>query len=278
MISLLYIIGFLFAEANADKINVNCDLNTDNGIDIAVDIAVDIGVDIDVDIDSNEGSSISKEYYHENYNLINDSVFESLTNGTEFLSIKYSHDGINFSSKGLQMTIKKPFDNPSLVSTEYIMYGKVEAEIKGSHGSGLVSSFYLQSKDLDEIDIAEILGSDPYRYQTNFFIKGNTTTYDRGDFHNLPIHLSHDQFYKYGCEWTFEKIVWFLNDVPVRELIRGNKHGMPTSPMRVIFSLWAGEDTQNKDTIAWSGGLTDYSRGPFTMTVRNLRVENYIDE
>ena len=48
------------------------------------------------------------------------------------------------------------------------MYGKVEAEIKGAAGKGIISSFYLQSDDLDEIDVVEIFGSDPYEFQTNF--------------------------------------------------------------------------------------------------------------
>ena len=48
------------------------------------------------------------------------------------------------------------------------MYGKVEAEIKGAAGKGIISSFYLQSDDLDEIDVVEIFGSDPMNFKPIF--------------------------------------------------------------------------------------------------------------
>ncbi|KAI5958711.1 uncharacterized protein KGF55_005709 [Candida pseudojiufengensis] len=202
------------------------------------------------------------------------SIHETFSHGTEYFAVTSCRKGVRFGSNGLQLTIRKEFDNPALTSSFYILYGKVEAEIKGSFGPGIVSSFYLQSDDLDEIDIAEILGGDPFNYQTNYFIKGNVTTYDRARYHKLnksPL----NEFYTYGVEWTPKMITWYLNGEPVRQLNRLNKQGYPSSPMVVKLSLWSGETTQDQGTIAWSRGLTDYNNGPFMMHIKNLKVSDY---
>lgn len=209
-----------------------------------------------------------------NNEALGTSIFDSFSKGTNYFSITSSKKGIDFGEDGMELTIKNKFENPALTSSFYIMYGKVEAEIKGAFGSGIVSSLYLQSDDLDEIDIAEILGGDPFNYQTNYFIKGNVTTYDRERCHKLQISPL-KEYYKYGVKWTPSKIVWYLDDQPVRQLRRGNRQGFPTSPMAIKISLWAGEDTENEGTIAWSKGLTNYQDGPFTMNIKNLVVSDY---
>lgn len=200
-------------------------------------------------------------------------IFESFAEGTKYFTITSSTRGIRFGAEGLALTIQDEFDNPALVSSFYIMYGKVEAEIRGAAGKGIISSFYLQSDDLDEIDVVEIFGSDPYEFQTNFFIKGNTTTYDRGRYHEMhPSPLS--EFHKYGIEWSPDLITWYLDDKPVRMLGRRNKHGLPCSPMFLKFSLWSVEE-DDEGTIAWAGGAAKFSEGPFTMHIKNLKVQDY---
>lgn len=172
------------------------------------------------------------------------------------------------------LTIHKRLDNPTIESKFSILYGKVECSILASHGKGIISSFYLQSDDLDEIDIAEIFGENPFEYQTNFFIKGNTTTYDRGIYH--PITNPLVEFNKYGVEWTPNTISWLFNDHIVRKVDRKNKYGIPKSPMVVKLSLWAGGDYGNHEgTIAWAGGLSDYKNMPYTMRVKDFYVSDY---
>lgn len=183
---------------------------------------------------------------------------------------------IVYSKEGVTLSIARRYDNPELVSDGYIRFGKVEAEIRSLDGPGIISSFYLQSDDLDEIDVVEIIGSFPETYQTNYFVKGNTTTYDRGDTHTLPT-SPHDNYHKYGVEWTDKEIIWFLDNAPVRRLPRENSHGFPTSPMRVYFSVWAGGDSLNAPgTILWAGGPTDYRQMPYRMDIRSVLVENYL--
>ncbi|CAI5759733.1 unnamed protein product [Candida verbasci] len=203
------------------------------------------------------------------------SIFETFYHGTKYFSIASCRKGVNFSPNGLSLTIAKEYDNPVLVSSFYLMYGKVEAEIKGSNGQGIISSFYLQSDDLDEIDICEIFGSDQYEFQTNYFIKGNISDYERGRYHHLSNNPL-DEYNKYGIEWTPDYIIWYLNNKIVRKLGNKNKYGFPTSPMLVKFSLWSGgDDTNSFGTVAWAGGETNYKMGPFVMNIKNLKAINY---
>jgi beta-glucanase (GH16 family) len=179
----------------------------------------------------------------------------------------YGKDGVSF-------TVAKSGDSPQLTSKWYIMFGKVEISVKAAPGAGIVSSFVLQSDTLDEIDW-EWLGSDPDEVQTNYFGKGQTTTYNRGAFHKDVG--SQTGFKKYTIEWTPSQIVWQIDGVTVRTLEPANANNQfPQSPMQVKFGAWSGGDSANSPgTIEWSRGPTDYSKGPFSMVVRSLMVQDY---
>lgn len=57
----------------------------------------------------------------------------------------YGDDGAEFimTSDGLAATI---------TSTKYIFFGKVDMYMRAANGTGVVSSFVMESDDLDEID------------------------------------------------------------------------------------------------------------------------------
>ncbi|KAK6462540.1 concanavalin A-like lectin/glucanase domain-containing protein [Scheffersomyces coipomensis] len=184
-------------------------------------------------------------------------------------------DGIEYCDEGMKLNIRKRFDNPSVMSDFYILYGKVSLDLKAAPGKGIISSFYLQSDDLDEIDIAEIFGGDIYEYQTNFFVKGNTTTYSRGGYHPVAQSPMED-FHNYGVEWTPDRIEWSLDGVVTRVLEKENPEGFPASPMFVKVSLWSGGDPSNEEgTILWAGGETDYVGLPYSMYAKDLNVIDY---
>jgi hypothetical protein len=45
--------------------------------------------------------------------------------------------------------------------------------------------------------------------------------------------------------------------------------------MTVRLGIWAGGDPGNsKGTIEWAGGLTDYSKGPYTMYVQSAAISD----
>ncbi|KAJ4375809.1 transglycosylase [Neocucurbitaria cava] len=179
-----------------------------------------------------------------------------------------------YGSDGVTFTVAKSGDSPQLTSKWYIMFGKVEISVKAAPGAGIVSSFVLQSDSLDEIDW-EWLGADDGQVQTNYFGKGQTTTYNRGAFH--ADSGSQSGFKKYTIEWTPTQIVWQIDGTTVRTLEPANADNQyPQTPMQVKFGAWSGGDSANSEgTIQWAQGPTDYTKGPFNMVVKSLMVQDY---
>jgi beta-glucanase (GH16 family) len=149
-----------------------------------------------------------------------------------------------YDSNGAAFTVAKSGDSPMLTSKWYIMFGHVEYTIKAAPGQGIVSSAVLQSDDLDEIDW-EWLGGDDAQVQTNYFGKGQTTTYNRGAFH--PDSGNHDSFKKYTVDWTSEQIVWQIDGNTVRVLTPSSAEAnqYPQTPMQIKVGAWSGGDSSN---------------------------------
>lgn len=139
----------------------------------------------------------------------------------------------------------KQGDSPLIQSNWYIMFGRVDLVIKAAPGQGIVSSAVLESDDLDEIDWEWIGGKDN-EVQSNYFGKGDTSSYSRGAFHDAPA--NHDEFHTYTVEWTSEQMVWQIDGKTVRvvtpESAPPNQY--PQSPMMVRVGIWAGGDPNNQ--------------------------------
>ena len=148
--------------------------------------------------------------------------------------------------------------------------------MQASPGTGIVSSIVMESDDLDEVDW-EFLGGDTTQTQTNYFGKGNTASYDRAIFY--PVNSPQTTEHTYAVNWTSSSLTWIIDGVVVRTLNYGDAAGaaqFPQTPMRLKLGIWAGGDpTNGAGTIQWSGGPTDYSAAPFTMTVKSVSITNY---
>ncbi|KAI9745344.1 MAG: hypothetical protein M1818_001624 [Claussenomyces sp. TS43310] len=180
-----------------------------------------------------------------------------------------------YSSDGVTLTVAKSGDAPTLTSLFYIMFGKVSVTMKAAPGAGIVSSLVLQSDDLDEIDM-EWIGADDNQVQTNYFGKGDVTTYNRGEYN--PAAGNQDNFITYTVEWTSSQVVWSVGSSVVRVLTpaTADSNQYPQTPMQVKLGAWSGGDPSNAPgTIAWAQGPTDYSKGPFSMVVKSIDVSDY---
>lgn len=187
-----------------------------------------------------------------------------------------SPDSIEYTNDSAEFIIKKSGDNPTLQSKFYIMFGRVEAVIKAAPGIGIVSSFVLQSDDLDEVDV-EWIGGDHSKVQTNYFSKGDTSSWTRGEFH--PINNPQATFHNYTIDWSIDRIVWYVDNNIVRILENdnwGNKN-YPQTPMAVKIGAWAGGDPilNAPGTVQWAGGLTNFKYAPFILAVRRMKIADY---
>jgi len=121
------------------------------------------------------------------------------------------------------------------------MFGRVEFTLKPAPGVGIVSSAVMQSDDLDEIDW-EWLGGDSNQVQSNYFGKGQTTTYNRGGFHPNPNNQA--DFHTYTIDWTADQIAWQIDGRTVRTLTpqTAATGQYPQTPMMIKVGAWSGGD------------------------------------
>jgi hypothetical protein len=180
-----------------------------------------------------------------------------------------------YSSDGVHLSVAASGNAPQLNSRFYIMFGKVSVTLKAAPGAGIVSSIVLVSDTLDEIDF-EWLGATPNEAQSNYFGKGQVTTYNRGAFHQTAE--NQNQFLTYTIEWTSTQIIWSISGSVVRVLnaADADTNQYPQSPMQIKFGTWSGGDPANAPgTIAWARGPTDFSKGPFSMVVSSIAISDY---
>jgi len=190
---------------------------------------------------------------------------------------------LTYGPNGAEFTIGSKTDAPTIGVNKYIFFGKVSVTMKASPGTGVVSSFILESQDLDEVDF-EWVGGDTDHVQSNFFGKGNTTTYDRGATH--PVTRPMEEYITYSLDWTKESIKFYVADNLVRTLAYDDPktHGgfnYPQTPMRVKMGSWVGcpdaaaaASDKLKWTCEWAGGPLDTSKS-HTMFVKSVSIEDY---
>ncbi|MCJ1328515.1 hypothetical protein MMC10_005192 [Thelotrema lepadinum] len=181
----------------------------------------------------------------------------------------------SYDSNGVNLVVAQSGNSPTLTSNWFMMFGHVEVTMKAAKGVGIVSSMVLQSDDLDEVDF-EWLGADGTQVQSNYFGKGQTTSYNRGAFHANPG--NQDSFHTYTVDWTAEQVVWQIDGTTVRALTpqSAEANQYPQTPMQLKLGIWSGGDPSNPPgTIQWAGGQTQYSQGPFTMYIQSVKATDY---
>lgn len=59
---------------------------------------------------------------------------------------------VTTTSEGAKFTISEQGEAPTIASEFYIFFGRVDVKMKASAGTGIISTWMLESDDLDEID------------------------------------------------------------------------------------------------------------------------------
>jgi len=185
---------------------------------------------------------------------------------------------MTYGSSGAEFTVAESGQSPTIQSEFYIMFGTVSVMMQAAKGQGIISSIVLESDDLDEVDW-EFMGGNTTHVETNFFGKGNTTSYDRAIYY--PVSNPQTSFHNYTVHWTSDKLEWWIDGAKVRTLNYDDKgtlggYNYPQTPMNVRLGIWAGGDpTEPKGVQEWAGGITDYSKAPFTMFVQSVNVTDH---
>ncbi|KAG5980117.1 hypothetical protein E4U55_004366 [Claviceps digitariae] len=181
---------------------------------------------------------------------------------------------LDYKNNGAVFTISTETNAPTISTGKYIFFGKIELQVQAAPGAGIITSAVLQSDDLDEIDW-EWVGSDNKQVQTNYFSKGDTSTYDRGAFHAVDSPTT--AFHTYTVEWTSKAVNWMIDGKTVRTLSADVVKGkFPQSPMQVKLGTWcAGGQNSPPGTREWAGGYTDFSKAPFNAFYKSITIVDY---
>lgn len=93
----------------------------------------------------------------------------------------------------------------------------------------------------------------------------------------VPVANNQNEYHTYGVNWTSAAITWTLDGAPVRTLKYGDAKGgsrFPQTPARLKVGIWAAPEDK-AGIIEWAGGLSDPSKGPYTMYVDSANIVNY---
>lgn len=198
----------------------------------------------------------------------NDSMAEM---DTRYFNVTAGAKLIDFTKEGTEFGMYKQGDSVTVRSNFYIFYGRVEAIIQAAPGQGVISTVNLLSDDLDEIDW-EVLGGVTNEVYNNWYGKGDR---EQSNGEEPQLENAMDDYHNYTVIWTEEKLEFWLDDKNVRTVEAAGPGQYPQTPCFINLSLWAGGDPDNEEgVIAWAGGETDYSAGPYIMKVKSLYVED----
>ncbi|KAK9441422.1 glycoside hydrolase family 16 protein [Metarhizium brunneum] len=176
---------------------------------------------------------------------------------------------------GVAMGMWKPGDAPTLVSSKYLLFGKVSVTLRAAKGNGLITAVVLKSDSGDEIDW-ELLGAYDNQAQTNYFYDGQALFNTYNDTYDLAA-SSFDAFQKYSLEWTDQFLsfsvndtirkVWYVGEIPAAK--------WPQTPMQVKLGVWSVRNDSDRGEIAWAGGVPDWGSAPYRGYFQSIEVEDY---
>jgi len=184
---------------------------------------------------------------------------------------------LTYGPGGATFQVKDAGDCPTIETDGAVLFGFFEVKMKAAPGQGIVSSIVLESADLDEVDW-EFIGGEDFRTQSNYYGKGDVSTYDRMVY--VPVPSVQSQYHTYAVNWTSAALTWLVDGVAVRTLNYNDAKGgtrFPQTPMHLRLGIWAGGDPKGNSpgTVTWAGGNVDYTKGPFSMNVDSVNVVNY---
>ncbi|KAG9451680.1 hypothetical protein H6P81_004584 [Aristolochia fimbriata] len=169
------------------------------------------------------------------------------------------------------------FTGSGFISSDYYNHGLFSASIKlpSDYTAGIVVAFYTSNGDMfekthDELDF-EFLGNirgKKWRLQTNMYGNGSI---NRGREERYTLWFDPSQeFHRYTILWTQTKIIFYVDEVPIREMVRNEAMGSdyPSKPMSLYATIWDGS------SWATAGGRykVAYKYAPFVSEFHNLTL------
>ncbi|KAF6148594.1 hypothetical protein GIB67_042553 [Kingdonia uniflora] len=170
------------------------------------------------------------------------------------------------------------YTGSGFISSDLYKYGLFSAKMKlpSEYTAGVVVAFYTSNGDVfekthDELDF-EFLGNiygKEWRFQTNVYGNGST---NRGREERYTLWFDPTkEFHRYSILWTANNIIFYVDEVPIREVVRSDAMGgdYPSKPMSLYATIW--------DASSWatSGGKykVNYKYAPFVSEYTDLLLQ-----
>ncbi|XP_010276803.1 PREDICTED: probable xyloglucan endotransglucosylase/hydrolase protein 30 [Nelumbo nucifera] len=170
------------------------------------------------------------------------------------------------------------YSGSGFISSSLYNHGFFSAKIKlpSDYTAGVVVAFYTSNADVfekthDELDF-EFLGNvqgKEWRFQTNVYGNGST---NRGREERYTLWFDPTrEFHRYSILWTAKNIIFYVDEVPIREVVRSDAMGgdYPSKPMALYATIW---DASNWAT---AGGKykVNYKYAPFVSDFSDLVLQ-----
>ncbi|KAJ3103371.1 hypothetical protein HDU97_010209 [Phlyctochytrium planicorne] len=170
-----------------------------------------------------------------------------------------------------------------LSSTRYILYGRITMRMKAIPAKGIITSFISLSDQGDEIDW-EIVNTHPEAPATSNIFYSRIPEYGKRD-KNLtpPNNTNIDVWHEYTIDWNRQRILWMIDDKPLRqynfnESLQNGTFFYPVTPSIVQIAVWDGGDVEQNGTAKWAGGPVQWGNNSyFEAQFGPLRVVCYDD-
>jgi hypothetical protein len=115
-------------------------------------------------------------------------------------------------------------------------YGVLDAFFKASNGIHVISSFYIESENKDQVIFNVHNDNDENSIETNFFYEGNMVNVK----YNYPTELLSETYNKYTIVWFPDYYEWRFNDLILRRMNKNDTDTFPDAPSSIKFSIWTG--------------------------------------
>ena len=115
-------------------------------------------------------------------------------------------------------------------------YGVLDAFFKASNGINVISSFYIETENKDQVIFNVHNGNDENSIETNFFYYGNMVNVK----YHYPTELLSETYNKYTIVWFPDYYEWRFNDLILRRMNKNDTDTFPDAPSSIKFSIWTG--------------------------------------
>lgn len=179
----------------------------------------------------------------------------------------YSKDNAVINSNNIVITSRKETKEgkeytSGLVESKYsYKYGNFKFSIEIAEGKGLFPAIWLlpdNGYSLPEIDIFEMIGSDPYLFYGVIHFKESGV--QKSDYFKHKV-INKNQ-YSISLQWNKEKLAWYIDD----EEIYTTAQGVPQEHMYVIINQAIGGN--------WAGVPDDKTIFPNQFRVFDMEIES----